>query len=74
MPASVASLHRPPRHPHAWWWLFVPAHVNESTEPVDNLGGVPATGCLVSIGYPKFKGGLGGYARYVAICPPSTRK
>ncbi len=27
MPASVASLHRPPRHPHAWWWLFVPAHV-----------------------------------------------
>jgi len=21
-------------------WLFVPAHVNESTEPVDNLGGV----------------------------------
>ena len=21
-------------------WLFVPAHVNESTEPVDNLGGI----------------------------------
>jgi hypothetical protein len=23
----------------------------------------------VTIGYPKFKGGLGGYARYIAICP-----
>jgi hypothetical protein len=44
-------------------------------EGVNNLEGVPATGCLVSFGYPKFKGGLGGYARYVAICPPgSTRK
>jgi kynurenine formamidase len=41
-------------------------------EGVDNLAGVPATGCLVSIGYAKFKGGLGGYARYVAICPPGT--
>jgi kynurenine formamidase len=43
-------------------------------EGVDNLDGVPATGCLVTIGYPKFKGGLGGYARYVAICPPRTKK
>jgi kynurenine formamidase len=43
-------------------------------EGVDNLDGVPATGCLVTIGYAKFKGGLGGYARYVAICPPRTRK
>ena len=41
-------------------------------EGVANLDGVPATGCLISIGYPKFKGGLGGYARYVAICPPDT--
>jgi hypothetical protein len=24
----------------------------------------------VAIGYPKFQGGLGGYARYIAICPP----
>ena len=30
---------------------------------------MPETGCLVAIGYPKFKGGTGGYARYVAICP-----
>src|SRR5215207_11083549 len=44
-------------------------------EGVAHLDGVPATGCLVSFGFPKFKGGLGGYARYVAICPPgSTRK
>jgi kynurenine formamidase len=41
-------------------------------EGVANLDGVPATGCLVTIGYPKFKGGTGGYARYVAICPPDT--
>jgi kynurenine formamidase len=43
-------------------------------EGVNNLGGIPETGCLVTIGYPKFKGGLGGYARYVAICPSSTAK
>jgi kynurenine formamidase len=41
-------------------------------EGVANLEGVPATGCLVDIGYPKFRGGLGGYARYIAICPPSS--
>ena len=47
-------------------------HGYAQAEGVDNLDSVPATGCLVSIGYPKFKGGLGGYARYVAICPAST--
>jgi kynurenine formamidase len=41
-------------------------------EGVANLEGVPATGCLVTIGFPRFKGGTGGYARYVAICPPET--
>jgi kynurenine formamidase len=39
-------------------------------EGVANLDEVPETGALVAIGYPKFAGGLGGYARYVAICPP----
>jgi kynurenine formamidase len=53
-------------------WLM--HHGFAQAEGVDNLAGVPATGCLVSIGYPKFRGGLGGYARYVAICPPSTGK
>lgn len=38
-------------------------------EGVANLSQVAETGCLVTIGYPKFAGGLGGYARYVAICP-----
>jgi kynurenine formamidase len=54
------------------YWLM--HHGFAQAEGVDNLDGVPSTGCLVSIGYPKFKGGLGGYARFVAICPPATRK
>ena len=53
-------------------WLM--HHGYAQAEGVANLDGVPATGCLVSFGFPKFKGGLGGYARYVAICPPKTRK
>ena len=48
-------------------------HGYTQAEGVDNLGAVPATGCLVDIGYPKFAGGLGGYARYVAICPRGTK-
>jgi kynurenine formamidase len=52
-------------------WLM--HHGYTQAEGVDNLGAVPAVGCLVDIGYPKFAGGLGGYARYVAICPPKTR-
>jgi kynurenine formamidase len=39
-------------------------------EGVTNLDAVPETGALVTIGFPKFGGGTGGYARYVAICPP----
>jgi len=38
-------------------------------EGVANLDQVAETGCLITIGYPKFGGGVGGYARYVAICP-----
>jgi len=38
-------------------------------EGVANLDQVAETGCLVTIGYPKFGGGVGGYARYIAICP-----
>jgi kynurenine formamidase len=53
-------------------WLM--HHGYAQAEGVANLDGVPATGCLVSFGFPKFKGGLGGYARYIAICPPSTEK
>jgi kynurenine formamidase len=53
-------------------WLM--HHGYTQAEGVANLEGVPATGCLVNIGYPKFRGGLGGYARYVAICPPTTAR
>ena len=42
-------------------------------EGVANLDKVAETGCLVAIGYPKFKGGTGGYARYVAICPSTWK-
>lgn len=38
-------------------------------EGVANLDKVPETGALVIIGYPKFAGGLGGYARFIAVCP-----
>ncbi len=42
-------------------------------EGVANLDKVPEVGALVTIGYPKFKGGLGAYARFIAICPPDWR-
>jgi kynurenine formamidase len=42
-------------------------------EGVANLDQVPESGALVAIGYPKFKGGTGGYARYIAICPPDWK-
>jgi kynurenine formamidase len=51
-------------------WLM--HHGYTQAEGVASLDGVPSTGCLVAIGYPKFRGGLGGYARYVAICPPAS--
>ena len=52
-------------------WLM--HHGYTQAEGVDNLDAVPETGCLVNIGFPKFGGGLGGYARYIAICPPKTK-
>jgi hypothetical protein len=48
-------------------------HGFAQAEGVANLDQVPPTRCLVNIGYPKFGGGLGGYARYVAICPPTWK-
>jgi kynurenine formamidase len=52
-------------------WLM--HHGYTQAEGVANLDEVPETGCLVTIGYPKFQGGLGGYARYIAICPPDWK-
>jgi kynurenine formamidase len=51
-------------------WLM--HHGYAQAEGVASLAGVPATGCLVEIGFPKFRGGLGGYARYIAVCPPDA--
>jgi kynurenine formamidase len=53
-------------------WLM--HHGYAQAEGVASLAGVPATGCLVEIGFPRFRGGVGGYARYVAICPPGTKR
>jgi len=39
-------------------------------EGVANLDQVPATGALIAIGFPRFKGGTGGFASFTAICPP----
>jgi kynurenine formamidase len=50
-------------------WLM--HHGYAQAEGVANLDKVPEAGALVSIGYPKLGGGLGGYARYIAICPPA---
>jgi kynurenine formamidase len=52
-------------------WLM--HHGYTQAEGVTNLDRVPPTGSLVAIGYPKFKGGTGGYARYIAICPASWK-
>ena len=52
-------------------WLM--HHGYAQAEGVDNLEQVKPKGSLIEIGYPKFGGGLGGYARFVAICPPSWR-
>jgi kynurenine formamidase len=52
-------------------WLM--HHGYAQAEGVANLDQVPEAGALVAIGYPKLQGGLGGYARYIAICPPDWR-
>lgn len=52
-------------------WLM---HNNfAQAEGVANLDQVPEHGCLVSIGFAKPEGGLGGLARFVAICPAYTQ-
>lgn len=52
-------------------WLM--HHGYTQAEGVANLDKVAETGCLVAIGFPKLKGGTGGYARYIAICPPEWK-
>jgi len=49
-------------------WLLQNGYTQ--AEGVTNLDQVPEVGALVMMGFPKFKGGLGGFARFIAICPP----
>jgi len=53
-------------------WLM--HHGYAQAEGVADMSGVPATGCLLNIGFPRFGGGVGGYASFVAICPPDTKR
>jgi hypothetical protein len=48
-------------------------HGYTQAEGVAHLDRVPETGALVAIGFPKLGGGTGGYARYIAICPPDWK-
>jgi kynurenine formamidase len=50
-------------------WLL--QHNFAQAEGVANLDQVPESGALISIGFAKFEGGSGGFARYIAIAPPS---
>jgi kynurenine formamidase len=52
-------------------WLM--HHGYTQAEGVANLDKVPETGCLVDIGFPRFKGGTGGLASFTAICPPGVK-
>ena len=49
-------------------WLL--KHNYAQAEGVANLDQVPESGALVTIGFAKFSGGTGGFARYIAIAPP----
>jgi hypothetical protein len=48
-------------------WLMNNGYMQ--AEGVANLDQVPAIGALVAIGFPRLKGGTGGYASFTAICP-----
>ncbi len=50
-------------------WLL--SHNFAQAEGVANLDQAPEAGALIAIGFAKFKGGTGGFARYVAIAPAS---
>jgi len=52
-------------------WLLTNGYTQG--EGINNLDKVPEKGALVTIGYPRLQGGTGGYARYIAICPPDWK-
>jgi kynurenine formamidase len=47
-------------------WLMNNGYMQ--AEGVANLDQVPPAGALVAVGFPRFKGGTGGYASFTAIC------
>ncbi|HEY1891036.1 MAG TPA: cyclase family protein [Steroidobacteraceae bacterium] len=49
-------------------WLL--QHNFAQAEGVANLDLVPEAGALITIGFAKFQGGTGGFARYIGIAPP----
>jgi kynurenine formamidase len=49
-------------------WLL--KHNFAQAEGVAHLDQVPESGALIAIGFAKFEGGTGGFARYIAIAPP----
>jgi kynurenine formamidase len=53
-------------------WLLTNGYTQ--AEGLMNLDLVPEAGAMVSIGFAKFKGGLGGFARFIAICPPDWKQ
>lgn len=50
------------------YWLLHNGYCQ--AEGIKNLDKVPEKGALVIIGFAKPEGGVGGYARYIAVCPP----
>jgi kynurenine formamidase len=52
-------------------WLLQNGYTQ--AEGVANLDNVPERSALAVIGFPKLQGGTGGYARFIAICPPDWK-
>jgi len=52
-------------------WLMNNGYMQ--AEGIANLDLVPATGALIAIGFPRLKGGTGGFASFTAICPADWR-
>lgn len=53
------------------YWLMHNGYCQ--AEGVTNLWMVPEAGALIAIGFAKPMGGTGGYARYIALCPPNWK-
>jgi kynurenine formamidase len=49
-------------------WLMNNGYMQ--AEGVANLDQVPEAGALVAIGFPRLKGGTGGFASFTAVCAP----